>query len=209
MAYTYLIGWSKLNKWYYGCRISFKAHPSELWKGYFTSSKYVKQFREFYGEPDIIQIRKTFENKNKCRSWESKVLKRMKVMQKDMWINKTDNECWPVQFGIKQSKNSIEKRMSKIRGTIWVTNGVSDFRVKIVPPGFYPGRTSKPTITDKMKESSAKIGKRNKGKLSGGKNPASKRVAVNGTEYETIRQACKETGISRYKLFKNELIIFA
>ena len=61
--YTYLIGWTKYNVWYYGSETGFKtkiANPSNLWKTYFTSSKYVKQYREKYGEPDIIEIRKVF-----------------------------------------------------------------------------------------------------------------------------------------------------
>ena len=62
IPYTYLIGWSKLNKYYYGVRYAKNCHPSDLWTKYFTSSKYVKQFREENGEPDIIEIRKTFSN---------------------------------------------------------------------------------------------------------------------------------------------------
>lgn len=54
MFYTYLVGWNKLNKWYYGVRFSDKADPIELWKTYFTSSKRVKEFRLENGEPDII-----------------------------------------------------------------------------------------------------------------------------------------------------------
>ena len=36
--YTYLIGWSKLDKWYYGCRYGINCHPDDFWKTYFTSS---------------------------------------------------------------------------------------------------------------------------------------------------------------------------
>lgn len=50
VPYTYLIGWSKLNKWYYGSRTAKNCHPSELWIKYFTSSKFVKEFRRLYGE---------------------------------------------------------------------------------------------------------------------------------------------------------------
>jgi hypothetical protein len=60
--YTYLIGWSSHNKYYYGVRYSKKASPSEFWLTYFTSSNEVKKFREAHGEPDIIQIRKTFSD---------------------------------------------------------------------------------------------------------------------------------------------------
>lgn len=90
--YTYLIGWSNHNKYYYGVRFSKKSNPSELWVTYFTSSKYVKKFREEYGDPDIIQIRKKFNNVEKARLWEHKVLKKMNVVYNDKWLNKTDNK---------------------------------------------------------------------------------------------------------------------
>jgi hypothetical protein len=58
--YTYLIGWTKHNKWYYGCQYANGqrvANPSNLWTTYFTSSKHVKECRELYGEPDVVQVR--------------------------------------------------------------------------------------------------------------------------------------------------------
>jgi hypothetical protein len=91
MAYTYLIGWSNLDKWYYGVRFSKNCEPSELWVSYFTSSKHVKRFREVNGDPDVIQIRKKFECGKKAIIWESKVLKKLRVIQNDKWVNKSDN----------------------------------------------------------------------------------------------------------------------
>lgn len=84
--YTYLIGWSKHNKWYYGSRSSNSnyrgiAHPDDLWSTYFTSSKIVKAFREQHGEPDIIQIRRTFKTANEAKSWEKRVLERIRFMK--------------------------------------------------------------------------------------------------------------------------------
>lgn len=89
--YTYLIGWSNLNIWYYGCRWSKNCSPDDLWKTYFTSSKHVKEFIKFNGEPDVIQIRKIFSSKEECRLWEHKVLRRMNVIYKSEWLNKTDS----------------------------------------------------------------------------------------------------------------------
>lgn len=62
--YTYLIGWTEHNKWYYGVRFAKNCHPNELWKTYFTSSKHVISFRNTFGEPDIINVRKTFKDVN-------------------------------------------------------------------------------------------------------------------------------------------------
>jgi hypothetical protein len=90
--YTYLIGWTEHDKWYYGSQYGKKANPSNLWKTYFTSSKHVKNFREKYGDPDIIQIRKIFEASEQCREWEYKVLRRLKAKQKEKFLNKTNSK---------------------------------------------------------------------------------------------------------------------
>jgi hypothetical protein len=102
--YTYLIGWSRLNTWYYGVRYARKSqclyesgcHPDELWVTYFTSSEYVKEFREKYGEPDIIQVRKVFDCDKFSKDclakmadkWEKTVLKRLDVLNNNKWLNK-------------------------------------------------------------------------------------------------------------------------
>lgn len=91
IPYTYLIGWTALNKWYYGVRFSKKCHPDELWISYFTSSNVVKQYIEEYGNPDVITIRKRFDDVNAARKWEKKVLKRMNVVCDPKWLNQTDS----------------------------------------------------------------------------------------------------------------------
>jgi hypothetical protein len=85
--YTYLIGWSIHNKWYYGVRYAKGCNPSDLWATYFTSSKYVYDFRERYGDPDIIQIRRTFTDSKSARLWEKKVIIKLDVIHKNMWLN--------------------------------------------------------------------------------------------------------------------------
>jgi hypothetical protein len=85
--YTYVVGWTKLNKFYYGVRFAKNCHPNDFWKNYFTSSKLVKNYRETYGEPDHIQIRKTFNDIDSAIHWEQKVLKRLNVLQSDKWLN--------------------------------------------------------------------------------------------------------------------------
>lgn len=94
--YTYLIGWSSHNKFYYGVRYATKTkclpnfdgcHPNDLWKSYFTSSKHVHEFREKYGEPDIVQVRRIFEDKESAIAWEEKVLRRLHVKRSVVWLN--------------------------------------------------------------------------------------------------------------------------
>jgi ribosomal protein S24E len=87
LPFTYLIGWSKLDKFYYGVRYSKTCHPNSLWKTYFTSSKIVKEFREKYGEPDIIQIRKTFNDPKSARLWEEKFLLKVDAKNNDKFLN--------------------------------------------------------------------------------------------------------------------------
>lgn len=79
-----------MDKWYYGSETSNGrkiANPDNLWKKYFTSSKVVAEYRKIYGEPDIIEIRKTFDNVEKCKDWEYKVLLRLNVMKNERWLN--------------------------------------------------------------------------------------------------------------------------
>lgn len=91
--YTYLIGWSKHNKFYYGRRTSKNCRPNELWKTYFTSSKEVKEFVSVNGEPDIIKIRRTFPNNpNACKLWESKVLEKLDAQHDPRFLNKKNGD---------------------------------------------------------------------------------------------------------------------
>jgi hypothetical protein len=99
LPYTYIIGWSQHDTWYYGVRYSVTASPNDLWKTYFTSSDYVKNFRKQYGEPDVVSIRRTFDTKDKAISWEHKVLRRMRVKLSDRWLNKNDCSTPPVMIG--------------------------------------------------------------------------------------------------------------
>jgi hypothetical protein len=89
--FTYLIGWSTLNKWYYGLKYAKECDPKDLWSTYFTSSTKVAEYRKLYGEPDVIQVRKVFcESKNAC-DWEHKVLVRLKAMQSEKFLNMTNS----------------------------------------------------------------------------------------------------------------------
>lgn len=90
IPYTYLIGWTSLDLWYYGVEYGWRskiANPDNLWKTYFTSSKKVHELREMYGEPDVIEVRKIFKDAISAKRWEEKVLKRMNVSRNDRWIN--------------------------------------------------------------------------------------------------------------------------
>lgn len=88
--YTYLIGWSSLNVYYYGVRTAARCRPeSDLWIQYKTSSEYVKQFTRINGEPDVVQVRQRFDSPKKALLWEHKTLRRMNVMNRDDFLNKS------------------------------------------------------------------------------------------------------------------------
>jgi len=109
MPYTYLIGWSKHQKFYYGARWAKNCDPSDLWKTYFTSSTHVWDFRKEHGEPDIVIIRKIFNDVSKCKKHERKVLERMNVLTEDKWLNKNINGMF-LPHG-PQSKRHVDKRV--------------------------------------------------------------------------------------------------
>lgn len=90
IPYTYLIGWSNHNKYYYGVRFAKNCNPDDLWKTYFTSSDKVKKSRLEFGEPDIVEVRKTFVDTKSARLWESKVLRKMNAVSDQRWLNQTD-----------------------------------------------------------------------------------------------------------------------
>lgn len=94
-SYTYLIKFIPTGQVYYGVRVANKTEPeNDLWKKYFTSSKYIKKLIKEYGaEWFEYEIRKIFDDRNKARLWEETVLKRMNVVNNNKWLNRTNNKC--------------------------------------------------------------------------------------------------------------------
>lgn len=96
IPYTYLIGWSNRNAWYYGVEYGIKKHPcanpSNLWTVYFTSSSTVSFYRDLYGEPDVVSIRRVFntgssaERMERAIMWEKTVLSRINIVDAK-WLN--------------------------------------------------------------------------------------------------------------------------
>ena len=87
IPYVYLIGWTKLDTWYCGSRSAANCHPSDLWKTYFTSSEYVKKFRDENGEPDHIEILKDFEAPIDALKYEEEKLREFDILNKNNWLN--------------------------------------------------------------------------------------------------------------------------
>lgn len=138
MAFTYIIGWRNLDRWYYG--YSTKS-PDALWTKYFTSSKVVKAFRSDFGDPDVIRIHRVFDTKQAANEHEIKFLKRVGAVKSDRWLNRHDTQNFrgPSTYtaasrekmsaakkgrvpwnkgkgGYKQSPESVAKRAAANRG---------------------------------------------------------------------------------------------
>ena len=115
LCYTYLIGWSNLDIWYYGVRYAQvkRKQDYDLWVDYFTHSKPVKHMRAFVGEPDVIHYDKIFDSIDEARKYEYKVLQEHKVTKSKNWLNKHDGKS-PNNKGRKRS-NKFKQKLSKTR----------------------------------------------------------------------------------------------
>jgi len=125
IPYTYLIGWSTHSIWYYGARWANHCNPNDLWNTYFTSSKHVKRIRKKLGEPDVVQIRRTFSTKEKAANWEHRVLRRIKARTRNDFLNLYDGRSTPFGGSPKGPKNwrwgkhhSLETRQKLSRSKI-------------------------------------------------------------------------------------------
>lgn len=87
--YTYLVKHRPTGRVYYGMRAANKVDPEQdLWYHYFTSSPKVQQLIEETGKDSFdIEIRKVFETKEQAVAWETRVLRRCRVLENDRWIN--------------------------------------------------------------------------------------------------------------------------
>lgn len=112
--FTYLIGWSSLGLFYYGVRYRAGCHPNDLFSKYFTSSKLVHQCIIDHGMPDVIEVRRVFKFPKQALVWEQKVLRRLKVLYNNKWLNK--NVSGAIEFD-----ERIRKLMSEAKkGCVWV-----------------------------------------------------------------------------------------
>ena len=205
IPYTYLIGWTNQNKWYYGVRFAKNCNPKELWVSYFTSSKYVKEFVKKHGEPDIIKIRKIFNDAYSARLWEHKVLRKLKVVKIEKWINKSDNVSICPEYAQLGRKNQIGKILS-----VLTKNKISKSRIG-----------QKRSEKSKLKQSLSVSGEKNhfygkthtdifkfeqserqKIKQLGCMNNNAVSIKYNNKIYGTMKQFSEETSISYYLINK-------
>jgi hypothetical protein len=114
--FTYLVTHIPSGKKYYGVRFKHGCSPSDLWDKYFTSSKEIKKLILESGlSAFAIEIRKTFDCKEKAREWEHKVLRRLRVYNSDIWLNKTTGKT-PSTKGFIYSEESKRKMSESQKG---------------------------------------------------------------------------------------------
>jgi Putative endonuclease segE, GIY-YIG domain/NUMOD3 motif len=92
-AYTYLLKFKPENKYYYGVRfqnIRLKRNPEDDFMiHYTTSSEQINNLLQEHGVDSFEwQIRKIFDTAEQAILWETKVLRRAKVLKRqDIWYN--------------------------------------------------------------------------------------------------------------------------
>jgi hypothetical protein len=87
--YTYLIKHRPTGKVYYGFRSANRVDPcDDLWKQYFTSSPGVQKLIEETGADSFdVEVRRVFETKEQASNWETRVLRRCRVLEDNRWLN--------------------------------------------------------------------------------------------------------------------------
>ena len=203
--FTYLIGWSDSNKYYYGVKYADGCSPQALWESYFTSSARVAEMRESHGEPDVIQIRKQFKTKSQAIDWEHKVLRRLKVCSRDDFINESEGKS----NGNYQRLPHHREQLSRLAKENDIVERLRPYNFTTETSGthYWTEETYK-KVSEKRKaylKENPPVGERNpffgkhhteemklaQRKLKG------KRVFCEGTWYDSIKFAASEMGVTR------------
>lgn len=184
--FTYIIGWSKHKSFYYGCKYSQGCHPNDLWKSYFTSSKFVEEFRQKFGEPDIIKIHRTFPDRNSCVLFENEYLTKIDAKNHSLFLNESNGgkdfngsgsdwteksfkkakETWKEKYGVDNPSKSEEIKEKKIQTTLnnWgVNNPIKSEEIKTkiketcLENWGYTNSLQSPIIREKIKQTNLEI----------------------------------------------------
>lgn len=105
IPYTYCLTFKPTGQKYYGVRYKNGCKPEDLFQTYFSSSKEIKRLIHLHGVTSFkYEIRKVFKSKDLAKTWEYRVLRRLKVASNKFWINR---------------KNSAHKS-SSIEDPVWI-----------------------------------------------------------------------------------------
>jgi len=191
--YTYLIKHRPTNRVYYGMRAANRVDPKEdLWQHYFTSSPKVQQLIEETGADSFdIEIRRVFETKEQAVAWETRVLRRCKVLHDDRWINQNvAGYIVPTEESRKKisefhkGKAKSEEHKEKIRqGNIGKKKPPRTDEYRALMSKLKSGKNNPMYGKGCTPERAAKIGKANKGKT-----PANKGVPMSEEQKAILRE---------------------
>lgn len=123
IPYTYYIAWSDLGVQYYGVRYASGCHPDDFWTAYWTSSPYVREYRERFGDPDIRVIHRTFPNDpDSARAFETQFLRNKGVVESESWLNQSDRPGPPHKHFITVCRLKDKKEMSMQGYMNWINS---------------------------------------------------------------------------------------
>ena len=115
--YTYYLGWSNHNVGYVGVRTANQVHASEdLWFIYKSSSRYVKEFAEQHGDPDI-RVWWDHSTKSAAYKRETKIFNHLSDHSKEHFLlNANFTQAPPDTTGYKHTKETRKKISKAVKG---------------------------------------------------------------------------------------------
>jgi len=119
IPFTYYLYHKPTGKKYYGVRYKLDCHPDDLWNKYFSSSKEVKRLIAEYGVNSFFyEVRRVFDTTKDARDWESRVLYKLRVVEKDDWLNLNYGKSVPPMHGKKHTPETLHLMSEKQRGSL-------------------------------------------------------------------------------------------
>lgn len=133
-CFVYLIGWSKLDRWYIGSKYAKDAHPSQLWTTYFTSSKTVEEYRRKHGRPDVITIIRTHATAEAAIKHEQRLLRKFDVTNNERFLNKSRGWLWcnkRVHRSLSKDDAELWEKTKNLQGSVSsILNGRKDLAIR-------------------------------------------------------------------------------
>jgi hypothetical protein len=190
--YTYLIKHRPTGKVYYGVRSANRVKPADdLWNHYFTSSPKIQQLIEETGKDSFdVEVRQVFDSKEQAVLWETRVLRKCKVLEDDRWINQNvagyivpTEESRKKISDFHKGKAKSEEHKEKIRqGNIGKKKPPRTDEYRELMSKLKSGENNPMYGKGCTPERAAKIGAANKGKI-----PANKGVPMSEEQKAKIR----------------------
>ncbi len=151
IPFVYLIGWTKLDKWYIGCRYAEGCSPKNLWQNYFTSSDYVEEFRKEHGEPDSFEILKESNTSKEALDFEKEKQREFDVINNDRFLNRSICGHYINGMEGKHHSEKTKEKISKARKG-WIPTQEYRQKMSILKKGVKHTSESKLKMSEIQKE---------------------------------------------------------